>query len=458
MTSFQEYRAYADNMSKDMHQYRLDIRNMKRILRYGRPAGDKVEEDFIKRYFLGGKYTDIPGSEMWLDEFTYRRGELKGNIYIRVGKKEESKTVFSCHTDTVHRTGVIQNVMLCPDDLVFRTDSGQCLGADDGTGIWLMWELIKAGVKGLYIFHRAEEVGGQGSGYIAETLKYFNDGHYDKCIAFDRKADKSIITHQACARCCSDEFTEDLAKKMGMGHKADNTGSFTDSASYTDYIAECTNFSVGYYGAHSARETQDIEYLFPFRDALIKVNWEDLVISRVPGEKEYSSTGYYGYGTKKVKPPKRVREQIDWDDWDDYYWDQQGGSDDWRSKGVKGDEKEKGSVTGTTIDDLPLQEDWEDPATKDEDEMTEIFDDWDEYEKWLEENDPKKKVTKEDLSKDTPKKDDDKKKESLNSKEEQTFSQGDESKDAIYLDDIEMPEEEYNWRDWFSRGFTYQDL
>lgn len=90
--------------------------------------------------------------------------------------------------------------------------------------------------------------------------------------------------------------------------------------------------------------------------------------------------------------------------------------------------------------------------------MTEIFDDWDEYEKWLEENDPKKKVTKEDLSKDTPKKDDDKKKESLNSKEEQTFSQGDESKDAIYLDDIEMPEEDYNWRDWFSRGFTYQDM
>lgn len=200
--------------------------------------------------------------------------------------------------------------MLCPDDLVFRTDSGQCLGADDGTGIWLMWELIKAGVKGLYIFHRAEEVGGQGSGYIAETLKYFNDGHYDKCIAFDRKADKSIITHQACARCCSDEFTEDLAKKMGMGHKADNTGSFTDSASYTDYIAECTNFSVGYYGAHSARETQDIEYLFPFRDALIKVNWEDLVISRVPGEKEYSSTGYYGYGTKKVKPLRELENRL----------------------------------------------------------------------------------------------------------------------------------------------------
>jgi hypothetical protein len=429
-----------------MHQYRLDIRNMKRILRYGRPAGNSVEEDYIKRYFLGGKYDNMPGVKMWTDDFQYRRGSLPGNIYMLVGEKEDSKTVFSCHTDTVHRTGIIQNVFLCPEDLVFRTDSGQCLGADDGTGIWIMWELIKAGVKGLYIFHRAEEVGGQGSGYIAAG-DLFKDGHYNKCIAFDRKADKSIITHQACARCCSDEFTEDLAKKMGMGHKADNTGSFTDSASYTDLIAECTNFSVGYYGAHSARETQDIEYLFPFRDALVKLDWESLVISRLPGEKEYSSTGYYGYGTTKVKPPKRVREQIDWDDWDDYYWDQQVAGDDWKSKGVKGDEKEKGSITGTTMEDLPLQEDWEDPKTEDESDMGEIFTDWDDYEKWLEENDPKKKATKKELSEDKTEKVDDKKKESLSSKD-----------DSIYLDDIDMPEGEYNWRGWFTRGFSYQDL
>jgi hypothetical protein len=450
MVSFEEYKAYSNKVSEEMHQYRLDIRNMKRIMTYGRPAGDKVEEDYIRRYFLGGKYDNMEGVKMWLDEFDYRRGDLKGNIYMLVGDKEESKTVFSCHTDTVHRSGVIQNVLLCPDDLVFRTDSGQCLGADDGTGIWAMWELIKAGVKGLYIFHRAEEVGGQGSGYVAETLKFFKDGHYNKCIAFDRKADKSIITHQACARCCSDEFAEDLAIKMGMGHKTDNTGSFTDSASYVDYIAECTNFSVGYYGAHSARETQDIEYLFPFRDALVKVDWEGLLIKRQPGEKEYSSTGYYGYGTKKVKPPKRVREEIDWDDWDDYYWDNQGGDADWRSKGVKGDEKEVSTISiSGDMKDLPLQEDWEEPIEEDESNMSGVFDDWDQYEKWLEENDPKRQPTKQELSEDN------KKKESLSSKEEPTLSQGDE--DSSYLDDIAMPVEDYNWRGWFTDGFVWND-
>ena len=457
MVSLEEYRAYADEVSKDMHQYRLDIRNMKRILTYGRPAGDKVEEDFIKRYFLGGKYDNMPGVKMWTDEFQYRRGDLKGNIYIQVGEKEDSKTVFSCHTDTVHRTGVIQNVFLCPSDLVFRTDSGQCLGADDGTGVWIMLEFLKAGMDGVYVFHRAEEVGGQGSAFIANG-DLFKDGHYNKCVAFDRKADKSIITHQACARCCSDEFTEDLAAKLGMGHKADNTGSFTDSANYTDLIAECTNFSVGYYGAHSARETQDIEYLFPFRDALAKLDWESLVISRQPGEKEYSSYGYYGYGTEKKKPPKRVRQEMDWDDWDDYYWDQASGGDDWRSKGVKGDEKEKvtGITTGTSMKDLPLQEDWEDPSEGDEADVVDQFNDWEDYEKWLEENDPKKKKTKQDLSED---KKDDKKKESLSSKDEKIYSQGDEPSDNdIYLDDIAQPESEYNWRTWFTEGFSYLDV
>ena len=431
MVELEVYRKYADKISEGMYQYRLDTRNLKRILRYGRPAGNKVEEDFIRRYFLGNKFKDTPGLKMWLDEFDYRRGDLKGNIYIQIGEKKDSETVFSSHTDTVHSSGVIQNVLLCPDDLVFRTDSGQCLGGDDGTGIWIMWELIKAGVKGLYIFHRAEEVGGQGSAHISR-LPLFQDGHYKRCIAFDRKADKSIITHQACSRCCSDEFTADLAKKMGMGHKADNTGSFTDSANYTDLIPECTNFSVGYYGAHSARETQDIEYLFPFRDALVNLDWESLITVRKAGDKEYSSYGYYGYGTTKVKPPAKVRKEIDWEDWDDYYWDTQlDEDDDWRSAGVKGDSKDTGRdiLDDTNLKDLPLHEDWEEGESGTDEGLEDLFDDWDEYEEFLEKNDPKRIKSKEELS-----------------------EEEEDDENVIYLDDIDVSDNDYNWISWFTSG------
>ena len=96
------------------------------------------------------------------------------------------------------------------------------------------------------------------------------------------------------------------------------------------------------------------------------------------------------------------------------------------------------------------------PSEGDESDVVDQFNDWEDYEKWLEENDPKKKKTKQDLSED---KKDDKKKESLSSKEEKIYSQGDEPSDNdIYLDDIGQPEFEYNWRTWFTEGFSYLDV
>ena len=277
---------------------------------------------------------------MYKDGFHYPRqsGEGEGNLIIEVGKG--SKTIFSSHTDTVHRTGVIQNVIIDPTEskLKFTTDSGQCLGGDDGTGGWLMLELIKAGVPGLYIFHRAEEVGGQGSSYIANTTPELIEG-YDRAIAFDRKDDWSVITHQAGTRTCSDAFGEDLAKKLGMNHRTDTTGSFTDTANYDSVIPECTNLSVGYHNAHSARENQEIDYLLKFRDALIKVDWESLVTERDPSIPEYSTYGYYGYGDRLMKPKKSVREKVNWGDFEDQQFE--------KNRAKEAAAKEKASTTIT---------------------------------------------------------------------------------------------------------------
>ena len=82
-------------------------------------------------------------------------------------------------------------------------------------------------------------------------------------------------------------------------------------------IPECTNLSVGYHNAHSARENQEIDYLLKFRDALVKVDWESLVTDRDPSVKEYSSYGYYGYGDRLLKPKRSVREASGWGDWED---------------------------------------------------------------------------------------------------------------------------------------------
>jgi len=287
----------------------------------GRPASSKMEQFYVNNYLFT---PEMQAMGMYKDGFHYGRqeGSGEGNLIIKIG--EGSKTLFSSHTDTVHRTGVEQNVIIDPtqDKLKFTTDSGQCLGGDDGTGVWLMLELIKAGVPGLYIFHRAEEVGGQGSSYIANSTPELIEG-YERAIAFDRKDDWSIITHQSGVRTCSPEFAKDLAKELSMGHRADSTGSFTDTANYDTIIPECTNLSVGYHNAHSARENQEIDYLLEFRDALIKVDWENLVTVRDPEEVEYSNTGYYGYGSTLVRPSKKTRDKVGWSDYDDMMFEKE---------------------------------------------------------------------------------------------------------------------------------------
>ncbi len=344
--------AYDMDKVMEIYHKRLDIQNMRRIFSYGRPAASEMENWWVNTYLFT---PEMQEKGMYKDGFEYGRQKTagitgEGNLIIEVG--EGSRTLFSSHTDTVHRTGVKQNVFIDPETMKFTTDSGQCLGGDDGTGIWLMLELIKAEVPGLYIFHRAEEVGGQGSSWIVNNTPELLQG-YDRAVAFDRKDDWSIITCQGGVRTCSDPFAYDLAAKLGMNHKPDTTGSFTDTANYDDIIPECTNLSVGYHNAHSARENQEIEYVIKFRDALIKVDWESLVTDRDPQNKQYDYGGYYGYGGL-VKPKKSVREEGGWDDWDDYAFE--------KRKAKEGEDKlreEEMEGKGVIIIEEGGYEDWD---------------------------------------------------------------------------------------------------
>ena len=334
--------AYDKDVQSSIYDKRLDLQNIRRIFTFGRPASSQMEIDWVNTYLFT---PEMQAAGMYKDGFQYGRqeGEGEGNLIIEVG--EGSRTLFSSHTDTVHRTGVIQNVFVKPTESVlkYETDSGQCLGGDDGTGIWLMLELIKAGVPGLYIFHRAEEVGGQGSSYIAnQTPELLTN--YDRAIAFDRKDDWSIITHQAGTRTCSDDFAKELADQLSMEHRKDSTGSFTDTANYDDVIPECTNLSVGYHNAHSKRENQEIEYVLKFRDALINVDWESLINDRDPSVPEYSTYGYYGYGDRLMKPKRAVREQTNWGDFEDQQFE--------KNRSLEDEKREKaGEKTTQTIQD-----------------------------------------------------------------------------------------------------------
>jgi hypothetical protein len=144
-----------------------------------------------------------------------------------------------------------------------------------------MREMILANVPGLYIFHRAEEIGGLGSGYIAKHTPNALSG-INHAIALDRRGCDSVITHQGYGRGCSDDFAKALAKGIGHGFYPDNTGIFTDTANYMDIVPECTNLSVGYDHEHTARETLNLDHLFRLRKSLIMLDVARLPVARDP--------------------------------------------------------------------------------------------------------------------------------------------------------------------------------
>jgi hypothetical protein len=225
--------------------------------------------------------------------------DKRGNWTLRIG--DDSKVLWSSHIDTVDWREGPKKVVLNHDTGVLRLSdkdtNSTCLGADCTTGVWIMREMALAKVPGLYVWHEAEESGGQGS---SDIVKHRSDEllkGMQAAIAFDRKGFDNIITEQSGGQCCSDEFAKALALQLpDTGFKPDPTGTFTDTANYTDVIPECTNLSVGYFGQHFKTETQNVIFAMLLRVAMLRFDESKLVIKRKPGEGKRTYVNYYGYG------------------------------------------------------------------------------------------------------------------------------------------------------------------
>lgn len=282
------------------------------MLRCPRPAYSKADERFIETYI-----DSLPCS---VEE------DEVGNRIVRVAGADEH-IAWSCHTDTMHHMERKQRIVCSEDGMVSLRSGGtprnsptahnpriprksphNCLGADDTVGVWLMLEMIEAGRSGLYLFHRGEEVGGVGSEFIADETPGVLDG-IEAVIALDRAGYDSIITHQFGGRCASEGFSQSLARAFhdcsGLRFAADPTGSFTDTANYTELVGECTNLSVGYFNQHTKRETTDLDFAMRLRDALLEIDLSNLRFDRLAGEAddtEYASMWERWYGLDEQEP------------------------------------------------------------------------------------------------------------------------------------------------------------
>ena len=231
-----------------------------------------------------------------------KRDEI-GNYYKIVGPSNP-QTMFTCHLDTADREQVDINLLSVrgrvseegysfrliktgSGDEIIHTDGKSILGADDKAGTTVMLYMIANNVPGLYYFFIGEERGGIGSNALSgifTSVDYLQN--IKRCVSFDRRRTTSVITHQLGRQCCSNEFGQALAKefsKGGVSLSLDTTGVYTDSASFMDDIAECTNISVGYYNEHRNSEMINITFLEKLAIASTKVDWDSLPTVRKVG-------------------------------------------------------------------------------------------------------------------------------------------------------------------------------
>ena len=233
------------------------------MLRYKRPEGSDTQKAFCKRFL----------------EPTFGKPDQFGNYIKIIGDKPN--VCFTAHHDTVHTTDGFQKLIIMNDVVSISNHAdSNCLGADCTTGVWLILGMIEFGVQGVYVIHAAEESGCQGSqNLIASNPVWL--GHIDAVISFDRKGQKSVITHQMGIRTASDAFAKSFIDVVNMSQlEPDTTGSYTDSNEYAPIVSECTNISVGYYNQHSKNEVQDLDYADDLMIALCQADWSGLVFER----------------------------------------------------------------------------------------------------------------------------------------------------------------------------------
>jgi hypothetical protein len=237
-------------------------------------------------------------------------------VFLGNGTKHPPTTLFASHMDTVDTpapVGLVKKINYDPNfgDIYLDKENkvGSCLGADDGVGVWIMLEMIKANIPGGYIFTRGEECGGLGAKEMAKSnpawLKQF-----EVCVQFDRPRSDEIITHQrGSTRCASDKFGQALAKALnaansGFNYSTSARGVYTDNYDWRGVIAECVNVGVGYSQQHCSLERLDLAHAAALLEAVKGLRWDALPVDREPKIEVYSpppsakwsGSSPYGYG------------------------------------------------------------------------------------------------------------------------------------------------------------------
>lgn len=272
-------------------------RALHRALSVCRPHGSTTEAEFVA-YLCN----TLPVTML----------DAAGNIHVDLRTSPTQRTLFTAHTDTVHKTSGVNPVLFDEAANTLHASPQYVLGADDGAGIALLVHMIHAGVAGYYVFFRGEERGGVGSRWLASNMRALLQ-EFDRAVAFDRAGRADVITHQGFERCCSDGFAYALASRLTMDDYwflPDDTGVYTDTAEFTHIIPECTNVSCGYNRQHSDQESLDLAFLQALADQLVTVEWDKLPTERYPLVVDTHQPRWPAYESRQISEEDVLEDAI----------------------------------------------------------------------------------------------------------------------------------------------------
>lgn len=192
--------------------------------------------------------------------------------------REEAPVVLAAHLDTV--AGRVPKGVRVVDGVAQGVEGA--LGADDKAGVALVLALAQDPPPGVgFALFLGEEVGCVGS---EEALEAGLFRGARAVVSLDRWGKEEVIRAQLGQETASLEAASWLARRLGLGHRVSDRGVWTDSAVFAGVVPECLNLAVGYEGAHTDQDAQDLLYLDRLGEALRRVPWENLPVRRRPRE------------------------------------------------------------------------------------------------------------------------------------------------------------------------------
>jgi len=241
-----------EHINSDLNSYSIkpDIDYLISILNIRRYSKSKTQDEFVDSL-----------ERFYLEQGGITNRDTYGNLYVVKGNADLYPCMIA-HTD-INQTVRKDVSIFIGGDIMFGFDNDEALqcgiGADDGCGIALAYEMFKRFDAIKLFFPKNEEVSCLGS--KAADISFFKD--CSMLLQGDRRSyTTDLITYTNGIETCSKEFVNAASEIMNKYGYNENRGVYTDvgqikSNSEVDCIG--CNISCGYFNEHSDEEVISIK-------------------------------------------------------------------------------------------------------------------------------------------------------------------------------------------------------